>query len=187
MPAAQAGMLLNPLRARVLSPQDAMAAFGVREGETVIELGPGPGYFSIEAGRAVGETGRVICVDVQRGMIEILADRLREARADRARPIVGDATCLPLAEASCDRAYLVTVFGEIPDRNAALYELRRVLKPGGVLAFTELLGDPDYVLMAWLEDLCAAYGFERIKETGMLLGYTATFAAPKGRRRRARP
>jgi SAM-dependent methyltransferase len=180
IPPSQAQMLLTPMRRLTQTPEGAMQTFGVREGDTVLELGPGPGYFSIEASQAVGPTGRVLCVDLQAGMLSVLAERLREAGATNARPVLGDATRLPLATASCDRAYLVTVIGEIPDRPAALRELRRVLKQGGLLAFSETLGDPDYMPMGWLEDLCRSHGFERLDETGMLLGYTLTFRAPGG-------
>lgn len=187
IPPSQAQMLLNPLRRLTQTPEDAMQAFGVSEGDTVLELGPGPGYFSIEASRVVGPEGRVLCVDLQPGMLSILGERLREAGATNARRLLGDATKLPLADMSVDRAYLVTVIGEVPDRPAAIAELRRVLKPGGVLAFSETFGDPDYILMDWLEDLCGAYGFERLEEFGMPLGYTLTFSAPNKTRRRRKP
>lgn len=178
MPAEQAQMLLTPLRGLIQTPESALRAFDVREGHTVLELGPGPGYFSIEASSIVGPQGRVVCLDLQPGMIAILNGRLHEAGAANARPVVGDATQLPLAGGSVDRAFMVTVFGEIPDRPAALVELRRVLKTGGVLGFSESLGDPDYMLMAWIEDLCQAYGFERLEEGSLRLGYTLTFRAP---------
>jgi SAM-dependent methyltransferase len=178
IPVSQAQMLLNPLRGLIQRPESALRAFEIGEGHTVLELGPGPGYFSIAASRAVGPSGRVVCLDLQPGMTALLRERLRANAATNAHPVVGDATRLPLADGSVDRAFLVTVLGEVPDRPAAIAELRRVLKPGGVLGFSELLGDPDYVLMGWLEDLCRAYGFRRLAEGRMPLGYTLTFTAP---------
>ena len=108
----------------------------------------------------------------------MLQARLGEHGVDNAHPLVGGATNLPLADGSVDAAYLVTVLGEIPDRVQALRELQRVLKPGGVLSFSESLADPDYVLQATLRDRCRAVGFRELSCSGERLGYTMTFAAP---------
>lgn len=51
---------------------------------------------------------------------------------------------LPLPDAGVDLAFMVTVLAEIPDRQRALAELKRVLKPEGLLSITEALFDPDY-------------------------------------------
>jgi len=177
-PARDALSLLNPQRRR-LHPIDAsLRFFRIEPGDTVLELGPGPGYFTIEAARLVGPEGRVVCVDVQPGMVEVLAERLRRERAERARSIVGDATRLPLADRSIDAAFLVFVLGEIPDRPAALAELRRVLKPGGVLSVMETLTDSDYQLEASVTDLCRAFGFTELDRRAQRLGYARCFTAP---------
>ncbi len=121
----------------------------------------------------------MLCLDLQPGMAAILRERLRTEGASAAIPVVGDAMRLPLASGSVDKAFLVAMLGEIPDRPAALAELRRVLKPGGVLGFSETMSDPDYAFMSELEDLCRAYGFKRLETRGQLLGYTMTFRAPE--------
>lgn len=178
IPASQAGTLLHPLRRRIHPPDEMLAWFGVEAGQTVLELGPGPGYFTIEAARRAGQGGRVLCVDIQRAMLEALRPRLRDHGVDNAHPLLGDATRLPLADGSVDVAYLVTVLGEVPDRPAALAELRRVLRPGGALAFAETLTDPDYVLRDTLRDLCRATGFVFDGERRMFLGYMMRFRRP---------
>jgi len=179
IPVSQAGMLLHPLRGWLQPVGAILDKFGLRPGATVLELGPGPGYFTAEAARIVGPEGRVVCVDLQPGMLQMLAGRLEEASVRNACLLAGDATRLPLAGASVDAAFLVTVLGEIPDRPQALTELRRVLKPGGVLSFSESLTDPDYVFQASLRDLCRAMGFRELSCSGERLGYTMTFAAPQ--------
>ena len=177
-PASQARMLLNPLRRYLHPVRPSLEKFGVEEGDTVLELGPGPGYFTTEASCIVGTGGQVVCVDVQPGMIAILRSHLDKARVANAHPIVGDAMSLPLADNSVDAAFLVTVLGEIPDRPSALKELRRVMKAGGVLSVMESLPDPDYQLEASVRDLCRASGFELLHHTGECLGYTMCFTAP---------
>jgi len=177
IPVSQAGTLLHPLRGWLQPVRPILDKFGLRPGATVLELGPGPGYFSVEAARIVGPEGKIVCLDLQPGMLQMLAGRLQEASVTNAHPLVGDATNLPLADGSCDAAFLVTVLGEIPDRVQALRELQRVLKPGAALSFSESLTDPDYVLQASLRDLCRAMGFRELSISGERLGYTMTFAA----------
>jgi ubiquinone/menaquinone biosynthesis C-methylase UbiE len=143
----------------------------------VLELGPGPGYFTIEASRMVGPEGRVVCLDIQREMIEALRERLEENWVENARPMVGDATRLPLRDGGVDAAFLVAVLGEVPDRVSALRELRRVLRPGGTLGFSENLTDPDYVLQRTLRDLCRATGFAEVECSRELIGYAMVFRA----------
>ena len=175
---SQVGMFTSPQRRRIHPPHETLVRFGVREGQTVLELGPGPGYFTPYAGTMVGAQGRVLSIDVQPGMLPLLQKRLRENATTNAFPVAGDATRLPLADSSVDAAFLVTVFGEVPDRPAALAELRRVLKPGGKLGFLETLSDPDYVFVDTMKDLCRAYGFELTDHRHQRLGYTMTFSAP---------
>ncbi len=177
MPYSQRAVLHSPLRFLVHPVRRTLERSHVEPGATVLELGPGTGYFSVEASRRIGRGGRLICLDIQRPMLVDLAERLRDAGA-KADLILGDATHLPLAEDSVDTAYLVTVLGEIPDRPHALADLRRVLRSGGVLSFTEHLTDPDYQLENTVRDVCRASGFEPLDHFRGLLGYTMSFAAP---------
>ncbi len=177
-PASQATMLLNPLRPLIMPVRKTLVRFGIEPGQTVLELGPGPGYYSIEASRMLGPTGRLLCLDIQRGMLDVLSGRLTESGVSNTELAVADATRLPLAAASVDRVFLVTVLGEVPDQSAALDELRRVLKPGGLLGFSESLGDPDIVFLGKLRTMCREHGFEEVARYGNPLAYIAVFRAP---------
>jgi len=84
---------------------------------------------------------------------------------------------LPLGDRSVDCAFLVTVLGEVPDRPKALAELRRVLKPGGILSISEVLPDPDDQFADVVRDLCRASGFRLLEHRGRFLGFTMNFAA----------
>lgn len=148
----------------------------VRPGAIVLELGPGTGYFSLEAARIVGPEGRLVCIDLQPQMAMALRRRLSSSDVRNADVVIGEASALPLADQSVDCAFLVTVLGEIPERPRALRELRRVLAPGGVLSVTETLPDPDYQFMGSVRDLARAAGFQVIEEIRRFLGYTLNFA-----------
>ncbi len=179
MPFTQARELLHPLRRWIHPERSTLERFRLKAGDTVLELGPGPGYFSIEAGRMVGPEGRLLCLDVQPPMVGLLRERLEEQGVANAHPMAADALNLPLADDSVDAAFLVTVLGEIPDRPRALVELRRVLKPGGVLSIMEHLTDPDYQLEDSVRDLCRASGFDVLDHTRQRLGFTMCFTAPE--------
>lgn len=170
--------MLDNLPRHVVHPlRSTVDRFHVDKGHTVLEVGPGTGYFIVEVARRLGPEGRLVCVDIQPEMIGALRRRLLRQGATNAQPMVGDALGLPLAESSVDRAFLVTVLGEVPDRPKALAELRRVLKPGGILSITETLPDPDYQFPDVVRDLCRASGFRLLEHHRRLLGFTMNFAA----------
>jgi SAM-dependent methyltransferase len=176
-PAREAALLLNPLRSVIMPVSRPLDRCDLQPGQTVLELGPGPGWYSREAAHRVGEAGRLICLDIQRDMLDILRQRLDEAGA-AAELVVGDAVALPLADGAVDCAFLVTVLGEVPDHLAVVRELARVTKPGGRVCFTESFGDPDYVLAKKLRRLAAMAG---LREDGFFrdpFGYTAVFGVP---------
>ena len=173
--------ILDNLPRRVIQPvRSTVDSFHVAEGQTVLELGPGSGYFSVEVARRVGQEGRLVCVDIQPKMIEALRRRLLREGVANVMPMVGNALALPLADRSVDRAFLVTVLGEVPDRPRTLAELRRVLKLGGILSVTETLPDPDYQFPDVVRDLCLASGFRLVEHRRRLLGFTMNFAADEG-------
>jgi len=177
MPFAEAGLLRSPLRGLIHPVRRTLTRAHVEPGATVLEIGPGTGYFSVEVSRMIGPGGRLLCLDIQPPMLADLSERLRDAGVINADLLLGDATRLPLAEDSVDTAYLVAVLGEIPDRPQALRELRRALRPGGVLSITETLTDPDYQLEDSVRDVCRAVGFEPLDHVRGLLGYTMNFRA----------
>lgn len=178
IPVSQAAGLTLPVRGLLDPVRRILESFRLTPDQTILEIGPGPGYFTPEAARMVQPRGRVICIELQPGMLALLQKRLAARLIGNVDPLAADATRLPLAGASIDAAFLAAMFGEIPDRPRALEELRRVLKPGATLSFLETMRDSDYVYVDTLKDLCRAYGFELIEHRRRFLGYTMTFAAP---------
>ena len=79
---------------------------------------------------------------------------------------------------SVDRAWLVTVLGEIPDRPAALKNLYRILRPGGTLSVTEILGDPHYQRRETVLRLAGDAGFKPTQYWSTLLAFTQNFTKP---------
>jgi len=177
-PARDAAALLNPLRQWLMPADGTLDRFGVSSGQTVLEVGPGPGYYTLKASRRIGDGGRILCLDIQPEMLGALRSRLGRTDARNADLVVADAARLPLAAGCVDIAFLVTVLGEVPEPEAALAELWRVLKPGGMLGFAETMRDPDYVLLVRMRRMCRAQGFVEAAYYRDFLGYTITFRAP---------
>ena len=100
-----------------------------RNGEVVLDVGCGPGYLTGELGLAVGPLGQATGVDISEPMLGLA--RHRCAGLSQVRLESGDATKLPLDDASIDLACGLQVYCYINELDAALAELRRVLKPDG--------------------------------------------------------
>lgn len=178
MPYTHALHLLNPLRAVVLSPGSLVRRLELQPDFTVLELGPGPGYFSPAVARAVPQ-GKLVLVDVQDKMLDMAQKRLDGQGIANVEYRQGDALSLPAAARSFDVAFLVAVLGEVPDRAGCLKELLRVLRPGGLLSVTEMRAfDPDAIPLTDLQSSVEAAGFIRYSRYRRLLHYTLGFRKP---------
>ena len=175
-PATLSWLVHNPLRRRYMRP--ILDRAGLQPGERVLELGPGPGAFTVDAARRVGQAGRVIAVDIQPEMIAQVEQRVLEAGLANVETHVAGAYELPLACENVDRAFLVTVLPEISDQHRALVELWRVIKPGGLLSVTEEFMDPDYPFPFETIQRVEAAGFELVQRFGNFWVYTLNFRKP---------
>jgi ubiquinone/menaquinone biosynthesis C-methylase UbiE len=172
-PAALSWLVDNSLRQRYMSP--VLGWIDIRPGEQVLELGPGPGSFTVGAAQQAGEKGRLIAIDIQPEMIAQVERRVQEAGLTNVDTHVASAYTLPIEDESVDRAFLITVLPEIPDPGRALAELRRVLRPDGVLSITEEFSDPDYLFLPETIRLVGAAGFGFEERFGNFWVYTANF------------
>jgi SAM-dependent methyltransferase len=166
----------NPFRRRYMAK--VLDRIGIQPGERVLELGPGPGTFSVEAARQTEPGGTLVAVDIQPQMIAAVEKKVWEAGVTNVEAHVASAYDLPLQDGSVDRAFLVTVLPEIPDRHRALLELHRVLKPGGVLSISEEFLDPDYPLVRTVIRWAGEAGFELVERHGNWFVYTLNFRKP---------
>ncbi len=168
-PAAAASGLVNPARRLLHPPRRLVRRLGPAPDAEVLEVGPGPGWFSRELAAAVPR-GRLQLLDVQPEM-------LAQARARAASPVVtttvGDACALPFEDATFDAVVATAVLGETPDPARAVAEIARVLRPGGRFAVLETRTDPDFVSLGRLRELAAPAGLRPVSRHGRLLGYTA--------------
>jgi ubiquinone/menaquinone biosynthesis C-methylase UbiE len=140
-------------------------------GETVLEIGPGTGYYSLDVARWIQPTGTLHLFDLQPEMLDHAMRRAVGAGLDNLEPRQGDARALPYPDAAFDAAFLVAVLGEVPDQDRALSELRRVLKPGGRVVVGELAGDPHMVTAGALRARAERAGLRFERRVGPPFGY----------------
>lgn len=146
-----------------------------RPGDRILEVGPGTGYYTLDVAGWVMPDGQVDILDLQQEMLDHTMRRAGERGLSNVTPTQSDATGMPYEDGTYDAALLVTVLGEIPDQDAALRELARVLKPGGRLVVGELLGDPHYVRLAPMRLRASGVGLAYERRVGNALGYFARF------------
>lgn len=144
-------------------------------GQRVLEVGPGTGHYALQTARWISPSGTLDVLDLQQEMLDHTARLAAERGITNIVPTHGDARSLPYPDETFDAAYLVTVLGEIPDQDAALRELRRVLKPEGRLVVGELFPDPHMVTFPSLKARAASAGLRFERRTGGRIGYFASF------------
>lgn len=169
-------LLTVPLRRLIQPPRALVGRLRLQPDSRVLEVGPGPGYFSADVSRAVPR-GRLVLFDLQREMLAKARRRLRRAGLANAAFVQGDGARLPFRSGSFDAAFLVAVLGEVPDPAGCLESLHRVLRPGGLLSITETIGDPDALSQADARALAASKGFELVDVIVGRAGFTASFRA----------
>jgi SAM-dependent methyltransferase len=144
-------------------------------GEQILEIGPGTGYYSLEVASRI-DGGTLAIFDIQPEFLEHTMTAAAERGLVNVDPTQGDARRLPYADEAFDGAFLVTVLGEIPDQDAALAELRRVLKPSGRLVVGEtFVGDPHVVTFGGLRERAERAGLRFERRIGSPFGYFARF------------
>jgi SAM-dependent methyltransferase len=148
-----------------------------KPGERILEVGPGTGYYTLYVAESVGE-GSMDILDLQQEMLDHTMRRAQERGIANITPTQADATATPFEDETFDAAFLVTVLGEVPDQDAAVRELARVLKPCGRLVIGELFGDPHYVTLRSMRLRAAGAGLAFESQVGSPLGYFARFTKP---------
>ncbi len=120
-----------------------LEALRLQPGESILDIGCGPGYLTLELARQATHNGRVIGIDTSQPMLEVATARCEEFGNTSFH--LADATSLPFEDASLDAVAVVQVYLFVPDLTRAFAELARVLKPGG----RAVIVDTDWDSLVW--------------------------------------
>jgi ubiquinone/menaquinone biosynthesis C-methylase UbiE len=129
--------LVRESREREEDCKTLLAALNVKPDDTVCDLGCGNGYYTLKLARLVGDNGKVIAVDIQREMLELLKDQAKVEGVNNIEPVLGTIVDPKLAKESVDLVLLVDVYHEFSHPEQMLAAIRASLKPSGRVALAE--------------------------------------------------
>ena len=128
--------LINPLRRLGQRPAKILGSY-IRQGMTVMDFGCGPGYFSIPMAEMVGDDGKVIAVDLQQRLLDMLKKRAGKAGvAERIDVRLCESNSIGIDEA-VDFVLAFAVIHEVPDAAGCLRQLYSCLQPEGKCLIAE--------------------------------------------------
>ena len=135
-PVERAGSLDNRIRRWLQDPQKILGPY-VEEGMTILDIGCGPGFFSIDMAQMVGKSGRVIASDLQEGMLQKLRDKIQGTQLEERITLHKcEENKIGVSE---DVDFIVAFYmiHEIPNQEEFFNEIGSVLKPNGQVFIVE--------------------------------------------------
>lgn len=135
-PVELANSLDNRFRRWIQNPQKILAPY-IKEGMTVLDLGCGPGFFSVEIAKMVGNEGRVISADLQEGMLQRLKNKIRGTQLEsRIQLVKCDKSTINVHD-KVDFILAFYMVHEVPGKNSLFKELKNILKEKGEFLLVE--------------------------------------------------
>ena len=135
-PVERAGSLDNRLRRLLQNPRKILQPF-IAQGMTVLDLGCGPGFFTLDMAVMVGEAGKVIACDLQEGMLQKLRSKIHGTELEKRIALHRCETDKIGVTEPVDFILAFYLVHEIPDKTGLFEELESILKPGGTLLLVE--------------------------------------------------
>jgi ubiquinone/menaquinone biosynthesis C-methylase UbiE len=130
-------VLVAPEREAALHPKQLLESFGLKTGDTLADIGCGPGFFTIPAAEIVGAQGKVYAVDVQSEMIAAVMTRVADLGLHNVEIVKASDTDVPLPDRDLDLVLMAFMLHEMPQRSLYLHRLRHTLRPAGKILILE--------------------------------------------------
>lgn len=165
---------LIPLRNIFLSPKNLIRRLQLKENYTVLEIGPGPGYFSLEVAKAIPQ-GMLVLADIQEKMLDYAKKRLNKKKIHNVEYHLCNGFNFPMESNKFDVIFMVAVLGEVENKQQYVREILRLLHPGGIFSVSELAGDADKMSVKEIKDLLKNSGLKFEKCYGTKRNFTLNF------------
>ncbi len=171
-PVEIAGFLDNKIRRWLQNPQIILGPY-IEEGMTALDLGCGPGFFSIDMAKIVGKSGRVIASDLQEGMLEKLRDKIKGTELEERITLHN---CEENKIGVLEKVDFILAFymvHEVPDQDEFFNEIESLLKPDGQIFIVE---PPFHVSKSAFEETIRKVrnaGFTLVEKPKVLFSKTA--------------
>jgi ubiquinone/menaquinone biosynthesis C-methylase UbiE len=173
-PPKYAFTLLSPLRNIFISPRQLIERMDLKSDSIVLEVGPGPGYFSAKIAPVL-HSGKLFLTDIQQEMLDYAKKRLSRKKINNVEYHLCDGSYLPFSESMFAVIFMVTVLGEIENKQQYIKEFYRVLRKNGILSISEQAGDPDKMEPAEIKELLKDSGFIFDRIFGTNKNFTINF------------
>jgi precorrin-6B methylase 2 len=152
-------------------PQLVIDALEIKPGQTIADLGAGSGYYSFRIAPLVGPTGKVLAIDIEPAMLEVIAQRASREHVANVATVRSSARDPNLAPRSVDLLFMVDVYHELEYPYEVMTKVRAALKPGGRVALIEYRAEDPEVLIKPLHKMSErqvrremqAAGFKHVK------------------------
>jgi len=176
-PSWMASLLATPLR-RLVQPPEKILHGLVLPGQTVADLGAGPGFFTLPMARMVGATGRVLAVDLQAGMLEHLARRAEQAGVrDRIELVQATPTELHVTR-PVQFALALYMVHEVPEVAGFMSQVAAMLAPGGRFLIVEPYFHVSRTKFAATVALAEAVGLREVARPRLLFSHAVVVQKP---------
>ncbi|HUX56397.1 MAG TPA: class I SAM-dependent methyltransferase [Bacteroidales bacterium] len=170
-PVERAGGLDNSLRRLFQNPKRILKPY-INSGMTVLDLGCGPGFFSIEIAKMMNGSGKVIAADLQEGMLEKVYKKIVGTDLEQSVKLhkCGDEK-IGLTE-KVDFVLAFYMIHEVSSQESLFRELKTILKPGGIVYIVEPSFHVSKKAFDDMVNMIKIIGYEIINRPKMLFGRT---------------
>ncbi len=175
-PAEFAGSLDNSVR-RLIHKPNRILETRIIKGMTVLDLGCGPGFFTIELAKLVGETGRVIAADLQQGMLDKVAAKIKGTELEKTIELHKCQEDTFGISRKVDFVLAFWMVHEVTDKQKLFEEIKSVLNPGGRIWIIEPKFHVSEKSFNKMTDLLEPAGLEIIERPKVCLSRTVLLSA----------
>ncbi len=161
--------LVRESREREEEPAKLLAALDIRPGQTVCDLGCGNGFYSLALAEQVGPKGKILAVDIQREMLQMLKERAEARSIPNIKTIKGKVNDPRLPVGEVDLVLLVDVYHEFSHPAEMLAKMRESLRPEGRVALVEFRAEDPAVPIKPLHKMTQAQCLKEFEANGYKL------------------